>query len=205
MMRHSLQIVMLCAVAGAMLPAAAQTPPVTPVTPVTPAPASPAVPPPAMPPVQSPAPEQIPQPTPPVPPVEPAQPAPEVVPALPPMSVVPEVAPLVKTDTRVGTGKQAVAGSKVYVHYTGWLYTGDAKRPRGRKFDSSIDRGEPLSFILGSGRVIKGWDQGLDGMKVGGKRTLIIPSHMAYGERGAGTVIKPGADLIFDVQLVNVK
>ena len=121
------------------------------------------------------------------------------------MSVVPEPAPLVKTDTRMGTGRQAVPGSKVFVHYTGWLYTGDSKRPRGRKFDSSIDRGEPLSFVLGTGRVIKGWDQGVEGMKVGGKRTLIIPSHLAYGERGAGTVIKPGADLIFDVQLVNVK
>lgn len=145
--------------------------------------------------------------TPAVPPVQSVQPVPEAppAPALPPISVLPEPAPLVKTDTRMGAGRQAVPGSKVFVHYTGWLYTGDSKRARGRKFDSSVDRGEPLSFVLGTGRVIKGWDQGVEGMKVGGKRTLIIPSHLAYGERGAGTVIKPGADLIFDVQLVNVK
>lgn len=196
MIRHSLHVVMLCAVAAAVLPAGAQTPPVTPVAP-------------AQPPAQPPVPDQAPQPAVPVAPVDAVQPAPvapvEPAPALPPMSVVPELAPLVKTDTRIGKGKQAGAGAKVFVHYTGYLYTGDAKRPRGRKFDSSHDRGEPLSFILGTGRVIKGWDQGLDGMKVGGKRTLIIPSHMAYGERGAGSVIKPGADLVFDVQLVNVK
>lgn len=196
MIRHSLHVVMLCAVAAAVLPAGAQTPPVTPVAP-------------AQPPAQPPVPDQVPQPAAPVAPVDAVQPAPvppaEPAPALPPMSVVPELAPLVKTDTRIGKGKQAGAGAKVVVHYTGYLYTGDAQRPRGRKFDSSHDRGEPLSFILGTGRVIKGWDQGLDGMKVGGKRTLIIPSHMAYGERGAGSVIKPGADLVFDVQLVNVK
>ncbi len=121
------------------------------------------------------------------------------------MSPAPELAPLGKKDTLVGKGKEAVNGSKVFVHYTGYLYTGNTKKPRGRKFDSSIDRGEPLSFVLGTGRVIKGWDQGIEGMKVGGKRTLVIPSHLAYGTRGAGTVIKPGADLIFDVQLVNVK
>lgn len=187
-------VVMLCA-AASMAQAAGQAPPAGAAAQVT-DPAAPATP--AVPPVE---PVQPAQPVPEAPPVPPVPPAP----AMPPMSVVPEAAPLVKTDTRIGKGRQAVPGSKVFVHYTGWLYTGDSKRPRGRKFDSSIDRGEPLSFVLGTGRVIKGWDLGLEGMLVGGKRTLIIPSHMAYGTRGAGTVIKPGADLIFDVQLVNVK
>jgi FKBP-type peptidyl-prolyl cis-trans isomerase FkpA len=113
--------------------------------------------------------------------------------------------PLVKTDIVVGKGAEAMPGSKVFVHYTGWLYKPMAPRQRGRQFDSSISRGEPLEFVLGAGRVIKGWDQGIKGMRVGGKRTLIIPSHLAYGSRGAGTMIGPGADLIFDVQLVDVK
>ena len=113
--------------------------------------------------------------------------------------------PLVITDTVVGKGKTAGQGSKVYMHYTGWLYKTMAPRQRGRKFDSSFDRGEPLDFVLGTGRVIKGWDQGIMGMKVGGKRTLIIPSHLAYGSRGAGDMIAPGADLIFDVELMDVK
>ncbi|HEY0487950.1 MAG TPA: FKBP-type peptidyl-prolyl cis-trans isomerase, partial [Telluria sp.] len=89
--------------------------------------------------------------------------------------------------------------------YTGWFYKPMAKNQRGRKFDSSIGR-EPLEFQLGAGRVIKGWEQGVAGMKVGGKRTLIIPSHLAYGKRGAGSgVIPPDADLIFDVELLQVK
>ncbi len=113
--------------------------------------------------------------------------------------------PLVITDTVIGKGKTAGQGAKVYMHYTGWLYKSMAPRQRGRKFDSSHDRGEPLDFVLGSGRVIKGWDQGIMGMKVGGKRTLIIPSHLAYGARGAGDMIGPGADLIFDVELMEVK
>ena len=113
--------------------------------------------------------------------------------------------PLVITDTVVGKGKTAGQGSKVFMHYTGWLYKSMAPRERGRKFDSSFDRGEPLDFVLGTGRVIKGWDQGIMGMKVGGKRTLVIPSHLAYGSRGAGELIGPGADLIFDVELMDVK
>ena len=113
--------------------------------------------------------------------------------------------PLVITDTVIGKGKTAGQGSKVYMHYTGWLYKSMAPRQRGRKFDSSHDRGEPLDFVLGTGRVIKGWDQGIMGMKVGGKRTLIIPSHLAYGARDAGDMIGPGADLIFDVELMEVK
>jgi FKBP-type peptidyl-prolyl cis-trans isomerase FkpA len=112
---------------------------------------------------------------------------------------------LVKIDTVVGTGAEATIGSKIYMHYTGWLYKPMAVKQHGRKFDSSFDRGEPLEFVLGVGRVIKGWDQGIAGMKVGGKRTLIIPNHLAYGSRGAGDIIKPGDDLIFDVELVNVK
>ena len=105
-------------------------------------------------------------------------------------------------DTKVGTGAEAVAGKKVFVHYTGWLYEGGNK---GKKFDSSLDRGKPFSFPLGAGMVIKGWDQGVAGMKVGGKRTLIIPSALGYGARGAGSDIPPNADLIFDVELLDVK
>lgn len=112
---------------------------------------------------------------------------------------------LIVNDTKVGTGREATSGSTVYMHYTGWLYRPLAKNMRGRQFDSSIPRGEPLDFVLGTGRVIKGWDQGVMGMKVGGKRTLIIPSHLAYGAKGAGDMIGPGADLIFDVELMDVK
>jgi FKBP-type peptidyl-prolyl cis-trans isomerase FkpA len=93
----------------------------------------------------------------------------------------------------------------VAVHYTGWLY--DPARPdgKGKKFDSSVDRGEPFVFPLGGGRVISGWDQGVAGMKVGGKRTLVIPASMGYGDRGAGGVIPPNATLIFDVELLEVR
>jgi FKBP-type peptidyl-prolyl cis-trans isomerase FkpA len=109
-------------------------------------------------------------------------------------------------DHKVGTGKEASVGNTVVVNYTGWLYKPLAPKQRGRKFDSSFDPGRtPLDFPLGGGKVIKGWDQGLAGMKVGGKRTLIIPSELAYGKRGAGDMIPPDADLIFDVELVDVK
>ncbi|HWJ95409.1 MAG TPA: FKBP-type peptidyl-prolyl cis-trans isomerase [Telluria sp.] len=109
-------------------------------------------------------------------------------------------------DNVVGKGKEAVPGKTVVVHYTGWFYKPVAPKQRGRKFDSSLDRGQPLDFPLGAGRVIKGWDQGVAGMKVGGKRTLIIPSDLAYGKRGAGGgVIPPDSDLIFDVELLDVK
>lgn len=97
----------------------------------------------------------------------------------------------------VGTGEAARAGQTVIVHYTGWL-------ENGKKFDSSVDRGQPFSFPLGAGRVIKGWDEGVQGMKVGGKRRLIIPSNLGYGARGAGEVIPPHATLIFDVELLGV-
>jgi FKBP-type peptidyl-prolyl cis-trans isomerase FkpA len=113
-------------------------------------------------------------------------------------------------DTVVGKGKEAVAGSTVVVNYTGWFYKPLAARQRGRKFDSSLNPGRtPLDFRLGAGMVIKGWDQGVAGMKVGGKRTLIIPSDLAYGKRGAGgggpNGIPPDSDLIFDVELLDVK
>ncbi|MDR7050236.1 FKBP-type peptidyl-prolyl cis-trans isomerase FkpA [Duganella sp. 3397] len=113
---------------------------------------------------------------------------------------------LIVNDTKVGTGREATSGSTVYMHYTGWLYRPLAKNMRGRQFDSSIPRGEPLDFVLGTGRVIKGWDQGIVGMKVGGKRTLIIPSELAYGSRAApGGGIPPNSALIFDVELIDVK
>ena len=96
-----------------------------------------------------------------------------------------------------GTGAQPKAGDSVSVHYTGWLKSGE-------KFDSSHDRGQPLVFPLGRGRVIKGWDEGVASMKVGGKRKLIIPAHLGYGDRGAGGVIPPGATLIFEVELVGI-
>ena len=100
-------------------------------------------------------------------------------------------------DLKVGTGATAQAGQTVSGHYTGWL-------ENGKKFDSSVDRGQPFSFPLGAGRVIKGWDEGVQGMKVGGKRKLIIPSNLGYGARGAGGVIPPNATLIFEVELLGV-
>lgn len=111
---------------------------------------------------------------------------------------------LILIDQVPGSGKTAEAGANVSVHYTGWLY--DAKQPggKGKKFDSSIDNGKPFEFPLGGRRVIPGWDQGVAGMKVKGKRTLIIPPQLAYGERGAGGVIPPNATLIFDVELLDV-
>jgi FKBP-type peptidyl-prolyl cis-trans isomerase FkpA len=110
-------------------------------------------------------------------------------------------------DQVVGTGREADIGNTVLVNYTGWFYKPLARNQRGRKFDSSLDAGRtPLDFQLGAGRVIKGWEQGVAGMKVGGKRTLIIPSALAYGKRGApGGTIGPDSDLIFDVELLDVK
>jgi peptidylprolyl isomerase len=105
------------------------------------------------------------------------------------------------TDEKVGTGDQAVSGATVEVHYTGWL---DEAGKKGKKFDSSVDRGQPFSFLLGAGRVIKGWDEGVAGMKVGGKRTLVIPADLGYGARGAGGVIPGNSTLIFDVELLKV-
>jgi FKBP-type peptidyl-prolyl cis-trans isomerase FkpA len=112
---------------------------------------------------------------------------------------------LKKTDVKQGIGAEAVSGKPVVVHYTGWLFDPAKADQKGTKFDSSRDRGTPFGFTLGAGRVIKGWDEGVAGMKVGGQRTLIIPPAMAYGERGAGGVIPPNATLIFDVELIEVK
>src|SRR5690348_12793145 len=109
------------------------------------------------------------------------------------------------TDVMVGSGAEAARGHQVTVHYTGWLHDPKAADLHGRKFDSSRDRREPFTFKLGAGQVIQGWDQGVAGMKVGGQRTLIIPPDMGYGSRGAGGVIPPGATLLFDVELLEVK
>ncbi|MBN8959710.1 MAG: FKBP-type peptidyl-prolyl cis-trans isomerase [Rhizobiales bacterium] len=105
-------------------------------------------------------------------------------------------------DTQVGTGATPARGQTCVMHYTGWLYV-DGKK--GKKFDSSVDRNEPFEFPIGKGRVIAGWDEGVATMKVGGKRTLIIPPELGYGARGAGGVIPPNATLIFDVELLAVK
>jgi FKBP-type peptidyl-prolyl cis-trans isomerase FkpA len=107
-------------------------------------------------------------------------------------------------DTVVGSGAEARAGQNVRVHYTGWLYDPAAANSRGRKFDSSKDRGQPFSFGLGQGQVIRGWDEGVQGMKVGGTRVLTIPPEMGYGARGAGGVIPPNATLVFEVELLGV-
>lgn len=115
------------------------------------------------------------------------------------------VTELVKNDTVVGAGREAESGFNVTVHYTGWLYDEKAADKKGEKFDSSLDRNDPFKFDLGAGQVIQGWDQGFTGMKIGGKRTLIIPSEMGYGTRGAGGAIPPNATLIFDVELLDVK
>src|SRR5512145_1059051 len=101
-------------------------------------------------------------------------------------------------DIAEGAGAAPRPGDSVSVHYTGWLKS-------GQKFDSSLDRGQPLVFPIGKGRVIKGWDEGVGGMKVGGKRKLVIPAHLGYGDRGAGGVIPPGATLIFEVELLGVE
>jgi len=116
-----------------------------------------------------------------------------------------EITQLQKIDTVIGDGREAEPGFNVTVHYTGWLYDAGAEGGKGKKFDSSIDRGQPFNFFLGGGQVIQGWDEGFAGMKIGGKRTLIIPSEMGYGARGAGGAIPPNADLIFEVELLSVK
>jgi len=132
-------------------------------------------------------------------PANPVNPAPDAAAAQGPQIQV--------IDHVIGKGREAAIGSKVVVNYTGWFYKPLAAKQRGRKFDSSLDAGrEPLEFQLGARQVIKGWEQGVAGMKVGGKRTLIIPSELAYGKRGApGGGIGPDTDLIFDVELLNVK
>ena len=108
------------------------------------------------------------------------------------------------TDTTEGTGPMALAGKTVSVHYTGWLFDPSAPDNKGRKFDSSRDRGDAFSFDLGAGQVIAGWDRGVAGMRVGGHRRLTIPPEFGYGARGAGGVIPPNATLVFDVELLGV-
>ena len=130
------------------------------------------------------------------PPAAPAKPAAAVAPAV--------VTELVKKDTKEGNGKLAEKGKAVSVHYTGWLYDPAAPEQKGKKFDSSHDRKIPFGFILGAGRVIKGWEEGVVGMKEGGQRTLIIPAAMGYGDKGAGGVIPPGATLLFEVELLKI-
>ncbi len=105
-------------------------------------------------------------------------------------------------DTTVGTGAEAASGKTCEMHYTGWLWVSGAK---GKKFDSSLDHGSPFSFELGAGEVIGGWDEGVAGMKIGGKRTLLIPPALGYGARGAGGVIPPNATLLFEVQLLALR
>ena len=115
------------------------------------------------------------------------------------------VAELIRQDDQVGSGAEAQSGRVVTVHYTGWLYDAARADHKGTKFDSSRDRNEPFSFNLGAGEVIPGWDQGVAGMKVGGRRTLTIPPDMGYGAGGAGGVIPPNATLLFDVELLDVR
>jgi FKBP-type peptidyl-prolyl cis-trans isomerase len=136
------------------------------------------------------------------PPQESSAPAP---PAAAAPATVPDVPELVASDLAIGSGAEAQPGSLVTVHYTGWLYDPQATETKGKKFDSSRDAGKPFQFWLGAGKVIRGWDEGVAGMKVGGQRRLIIPSALAYGERGAGGVIPPGSALVFDVELLEVR
>jgi FKBP-type peptidyl-prolyl cis-trans isomerase len=124
-------------------------------------------------------------------------------PELPPATV--GVEQMQVTDLVVGNGAEAVAGKNVTVHYSGWLYDPAQPESKGKPFDSSRDAGRPFTFPLGAGQVIAGWDQGVQGMKVGGQRRLVIPHHLAYGERGAGGVIPPRASLVFDVELLDVR
>ena len=108
-----------------------------------------------------------------------------------------------QTDLRDGTGAMATSGQTATVHYTGWLYADGEPEQKGKQFDSSIGRG-PFAFKLGAGQVIRGWDQGVQGMKVGGQRRLVLPPEFAYGARGAGGAIPPNATLVFDVELLDV-
>jgi hypothetical protein len=136
--------------------------------------------------------------------------APAPAPAPPPPEVeaarkAAESLGLVIKDLKVGSGEVALPGAVVRVHYTGWLYDPKAPEGKGQKFDSSLDRGDPFVFPLGAGRVIRGWDLGVAGMQPGGKRRLVIPADLGYGERGAGGAIPPNATLTFDVELLNVR
>jgi FKBP-type peptidyl-prolyl cis-trans isomerase FkpA len=132
--------------------------------------------------------------------------APGTTPTTPQSKLDAKVTQLQTVDTTIGSGAEAVKGKVVVVHYTGWLYDPSLPEKKGRKFDSSRDRGAPFTFPLGAGRVIRGWDEGVAGMRVGGRRTLVIPADMAYGSRGAGGgLIPPDATLLFDVELLAVR
>ena len=126
-------------------------------------------------------------------------------PPLPAVAPANQVAALEVTELVVGQGAAATPGSKVSVHYTGWMYDQTRPERKGAEFDSSRKSGQPFSFVLGQKQVIAGWDQGVTGMKAGGQRRLVIPSALAYGDRGAGGVIPPGATLVFDVELLGVQ
>lgn len=115
------------------------------------------------------------------------------------------IAELQRIDQQEGSGTVAVAGMDVTVHYTGWNYDEKAADQRGEKFDSSRDRGEPFTFLLGAGRVIRGWDEGVAGMRVGGRRVLMIPPEYGYGRKGAGGKIPPNGSLVFEVELLDIK
>jgi FKBP-type peptidyl-prolyl cis-trans isomerase FkpA len=136
-----------------------------------------------------------------------AAPAPAAEPAADaaPAATGTENMPMQKIDLAPGNGAEIKSGQNALVHYTGWLYDAAAPENKGKKFDSSVDRNEPFEFPVGAGMVIKGWDEGVVGMKVGGKRRLVIPPDMGYGARGAGGVIPPGATLVFDVELVEIR
>ena len=121
-----------------------------------------------------------------------------------PSPTVYDIPTLQATDTVVGTGTQATTGRQTTVHYTGWLYNPNAPENKGAQFDSSVSRGQPFTFVLGAGSVIRGWDQGVVGMRVGGKRTLQIPSNLGYGTSGNGP-IPGGSALVFDIELLNVQ
>lgn len=116
-----------------------------------------------------------------------------------------DVSELQRIDVTVGEGEPAVAGDTVSVHYTGWLYDESAPDKRGAKFDSSVDRGQPFVFELGAGRVIRGWDEGVAGMRTGGTRELHIPAWLGYGSNGAGRAIPPNASLVFEVELLDIR
>jgi FKBP-type peptidyl-prolyl cis-trans isomerase FkpA len=126
-------------------------------------------------------------------------------PSLPTVATADQAVALEVTDLVAGQGVEATPGSTVTVHYTGWLYDHAHPENKGAAFDSSRKGGQPFSFVLGQKQVIAGWDQGVTGMKVGGQRRLVIPAALAYGERGAGGVIPPGATLVFDVELLGVQ
>ncbi len=125
-------------------------------------------------------------------------------PAVPAAAPEDQVATLERHDVVVGQGTEATTGSKVTVHYSGWLYDDVAVDHKGKPFDSSRDGGMPFRFVIGKGQVIAGWDQGVAGMRAGGQRRLVIPSSLAYGDAGAGGVIPPKATLVFDVELLHV-